>query len=81
MAAERLENSQWPAKSVTQRSATAWAEACRNTSADGTATPFSSVIVTRMFWDGVEPGASVEVWARELWIRIETAKQIADMCS
>jgi hypothetical protein len=75
-----LENSQWPAKSVTQRSATAWGDACKYTNADGTATSFSSVTVTRIFWDGFDPGGLVEVWAREKWTRkIQPAKQMADV--
>jgi hypothetical protein len=71
-----------PSAGQRQRSTTAWEETCRNTSADGTATSFSSVTVTRMLWDGVEPGGSVEFWARETWTRsTQTAKQIADVCS
>jgi hypothetical protein len=79
-----LENSQWPAKSVTQRSATAWGEACRNTSADVTATSFSSLTVTRRFCAGADSGDFKEVWAKETWVRqstrkIETAKPITDV--
>jgi hypothetical protein len=38
------------------------------------------VTVTRIFWDGFDPGGLVEVWARETWItKIQPAKQIPDV--
>ena len=70
---------QRPAKSVRQRSGAAIGEACKNTTADGTATLFSSVTVIRML-RGVVAGDLAEVCASARWTgKIQTAKYSNDV--